>query len=278
MQHGRKSCPDAGIDWENAFANAAYIPDGLTYPKRWSERAAAFRQSAKGRFDLAYGTHPREVMDLLLPEGAPKGLVVIIHGGYWLDFDKSSWSDLAEGPLLSGWAVALPSYTLAPEAGIAEIRQQIGRAITKAAEQVNGPIRITGHSAGGHLAACMMCANTPLPEKIAARIERVVSISGLHDLRPLMLNSMNAKLKLTQESARAHSPALLPPMPGPDFIAWVGANERPELLRQSALLAEHWRAAGADTKLVTDPGKHHFDVIDGLKDPTHPLTRALVGA
>jgi acetyl esterase/lipase len=146
------------------------------------------------------------------------------------------------------------------------------------AKELDGPIRVTGHSAGGHLATRMMCETTPLATDVTNRIDRVVSISGVHDLRPLMQHSMNEKLGLTDVTATTESPALLRPLPGKDVIAWVGAHERPEFLRQSALLVEHWRQCGVSTRLVADPDKHHFDVIDGLKSADHPLTQCLVGA
>ena len=268
---------DSGIDWEDAFSSAVYIPDSADFPALWAARAAAFRDRAWCKLDIAYGNRPRERFDMFFPAGRPKGLAVIIHGGYWLRFDKSSWSDLAEGALRRGWTVALPSYTLAPEARIPQITRQVSQAIAAAAEEVDGPVRLAGHSAGGHLATRMVCANAPLPAKVAARIERVVSISGLHDLRPLLRHSMNHDLGLDAETAAAESPALTTPVSGVEVTAWVGARERPEFLRQSALLAEAWGQQGLQTRLVVEPGRHHFDLIDGLKTPDHPLTDALAG-
>jgi acetyl esterase/lipase len=267
----------SGIDWGDAFSNRAYIADGGSYPARWASDALAFRDGARGRRDIAYGDHPRERFDLFLPEDAARGLAVIIHGAFCIDFDKSSWSNLAVGALAHGWAVALPNYILAPEARIRAITRQIGRAIESAAALVTGPIRLTGHSAGGHLASRMVCDDTPLSPATSARLERLVSISGLHDLRPLRLNGMNEKLRLDAEEAKAESPALHSPLLGVEVIAWVGAAERPEFLRQSALLAEAWRRRGARARLVADPGRHHFDVIDGLKAPDDPLAIAFAG-
>lgn len=267
----------AGIDWEDAFSNIAHIADGARYPELWARRAADFRESTNCELDVPYGDHPREKLDLFFPAGAPKGLAVFIHGGYWLGFDKSSWSDLAAGALEYGWAVALPSYTLAPEARIPEITQQIARAVAVAANRVKGPIRLAGHSAGGHLATRMVCANTTQPPEIVARIARVVSISGLHDLRPLLLHSMNDKLGLTAETAATESPALSIPVSGVETVAWVGANERPEFLRQSGLLAEAWQSHGETARVIADPDRHHFNVVDGLKTAGHPLARALAG-
>ncbi|RUM27114.1 alpha/beta hydrolase [Rhizobium vallis] len=266
-----------GIDWEDAFANAAYIDSGMDYPDRWERDAEAFRLKANAELDLPYGAAPRERFDLFRPASEPRGLAVFVHGGYWLSFDQSSWSHLAEGALSSGWAVALPTYTLAPEARIHEITRSIGRAVTAAAKLVPGPIRLAGHSAGGHLVSRMVCDDTPLDEATADRITRVVSISGLHDLRPLQLHSMNAQLKLDEQEATSESAALRSPRPNTELVAWVGARERPEFLRQSALIAEAWRRKGSRADLVADPGRHHFDVIEGLADPNHPLTRAYIG-
>ncbi len=261
---------DSGIDWEDAFANGAHIAGAADYPPRWQAEAAAFRAAAEGRCDITYGDEARARLDLFMPDGPARGLVVFFHGGYWRAFDKSTWSHLAAGPLALGWAVALPSYPLAPAARLAEITVQAGRAVAQAAGLVDGPIRLAGHSAGGHLAARLACIDAPLPGAVAARVARLVSISGLHDLRPLALHSMNADLCLDTAEARAESPALLTPRPGIATTAWVGAGERPEFLRQAALLAEAW-----DAPLVAEPGRHHFDVIDGLALAEHPLTLAL---
>jgi len=273
---------DPIADWDDAYANAAHIEGGADYPERWAERAAGFRTSlssaGRSRLDLSYGSAPRNLLDLFLPAGDSLGLVVFVHGGYWKAFDKSSWSHLAEGALAGGYAVAIPSYTHCPEARIGDITKEIAAAIEYAAMQMEGPIALCGHSAGGHLVTRMICRDSPVSEGTARRIKRTVSISGLHDLRPLMATAMNDALRIDWEEAQAESPALLAPKPHQSVVAWVGAKERPEFIRQSGLLAIMWRSFDARMKLVEEPGRHHLDVIDGLADPNHALTSALVGA
>ena len=104
-----------------------------------------------------------------------------------------------------------------------------------------------------------------------------VSISGVHDLRPLLRTRLNDALRLDAGQARAESPALLEPREGVRLTAWVGAGERPEFIRQNALLANVWTGLGALTRAVEEPGRHHFDVIDGLTQPESSLTEALFG-
>jgi len=268
-------------DWDNAYANGANIAGSDRWPAAWVGPAEAFRDtlSAEGRakLDIAYGEGPRNLLDLFLPRAEPKGLVVFVHGGYWMRFDKNSWSHLAAGAVDSGYAVAMPSYTLCPGVRLADIAREIGLAIEKAAAMVDGPIMLTGHSAGGHLASRMITATSPLSQATQARIRNVVSISGVHDLRPLLHTGMNTTLQIDEAEALAESPALLRPMLNARITCWVGGGERAEFLRQTALLANIWTGLGATTAAVIEPDRHHFSVIDGLTDAGHPLTKTLLG-
>ncbi|WP_309083043.1 alpha/beta hydrolase [Chelativorans sp.] len=267
-------------DWDDAYANGPNIPNSDRWPALWIEPARDFRDrlaaASRARLDISYGQRERNRLDLFLPDKAPIGLVVFVHGGYWMRFDKSFWSHLAAGPVESGYAVAMPSYTLCPEIRIAGIVEEIGAAVEAAAQMVGGPVMLAGHSAGGHLASRMVSATTPLAAEMRARIRRVVSISGVHDLRPIMRTAMNGTLGIGEAEALAESPALLRPLEGARVTCWVGGGERAEFLRQNALLANIWAGLGAATSEVVEPDKHHFSVIDGLADPAHPLTRALL--
>ncbi len=267
-------------DWNDAYANGANIPHGERWPDAWVAPAKQFRDemaaSGCARLDLEYGPAPRNRFDLFLPREEPKGLVVFVHGGFWRAFDKSFWSHLAAGAVGNGHAVAMPSYTLCPENRVSGITREVGAAIEKAAGMVDGPIRLTGHSAGGHLVTRMISSTSPLSAGTRARIAHVLSLSGVHDLRPLMTTAMNADLNIDAEEARAESPVLLEPMENARLTCWVGAAERSEFVRQNALLANIWTGLGAATAVVEEPDRHHFNVIDGLADPAHALTRTLL--
>ncbi len=247
------------------YANGAFIPGADGFVPRWRAAAAAFRAGCGGRarLDLPYGPGARQRFDLFLPVGAPRGLLVFIHGGYWLAFGREDWTHLAAGALARGWACAMPSYTLAPEARIAAMVGEIRAAVSAVSAMVPGPVVVTGHSAGGHLAARM--AGPGGPERIA----RVVPISPLADLRPLMATEMNDTLRLDAAEALAESPAFQPPRPGISAHVWVGGQERPAFLWQARLLSEEWACPW-----TVDPGRHHFDVIEGLARPDSPLTGA----
>jgi acetyl esterase/lipase len=268
------------IDWDDAYANGINIPQGDRWPGAWAEPARQYREemeaTGQAKLGLTYGDRPRNTFDLFLPAADPLGLVVFVHGGFWIGLDNSYWSHLARGAVETGYAVAIPTYTLAPENRISGITQEIGKAIEAAAGIVSGPIRLTGHSAGGHLVTRMVSATSPLPQEIRGRIVNVVSISGVHDLRPLINTKMNEKQRIDVEEAYRESPVLLEPLVRSRVTCWVGAGERSEFIRQNALLANIWKGLGAETDCVEEPDRHHFNILDGLADPHHPLTEALL--
>ena len=262
------------MDMDQAYNNVDFIPGGPTYPDRWLEAARAFRETeaaiGRARLNVAYGKGERQKLDLFHPAGKAEGLAVFVHGGYWLKFDRGYWSHLSRGLTARGWAVAMPSYTLAPEARVAEITLEIARAVEKAAGLVAGPIRLTGHSAGGHLVARMGCGDVALADKVRTRLARIIPISPVSDLRPLLQTAMRDGLRLDEAETERESPVLhaAPEVP---VTVWVGAEERPVFLDQARWLAEAW---GAGHRI--DPGRHHFDVIEGLEQPDSPLVDALL--
>ena len=264
-------------DWNDAFDNVGHVPNALGYFETWKDRAKAFRDcGSKQYLSMAYGPADRQKLDIFWPDIKPKGLVMFIHGGYWIRLDRSYFSHLAAGPLANGWAVAVPSYTLAPDARISGMTREIAQAVAFAASKVDGPIRIAGHSAGGHLATRMICKDSPIDIDVQNRITKTVSISGLHDLRSLLKTDLNETLHLTPSEATTESPCLSTPIENANVTCWVGSIERPEFIRQSHLLLDLWAKHGTDIDIYIDDTKHHFDVVDGLEQPDSQLVRSLL--
>lgn len=264
------------VDLTDAYTNGKYIRGADSFAPKWVIQSKAFREALTDKdrcqLDVPYGEAERAKFDLFLPDAAPEGLFVFVHGGYWQAFDKSSWSHLAAGALARNYAVAVPSYTLAPQARISQMTRQIAAAIDKAASMIAGPIRLAGHSAGGHLVTRMLCKDMQWTTCFAERIKAIVSISGLHDLRPLMATEMNSVLELDEPEAALESAILHDDILAVPTVAWVGADERPVFIEQSRWLARDWPNA----QIVLEPARHHFDVIDGLADPESALLAAVM--
>ncbi|MDZ7905711.1 MAG: alpha/beta hydrolase [Cypionkella sp.] len=256
--------PNAAAD--RAYANGDFIDGAADFPPRWAAKAAMFRAQLgpRARLDLPFGSGERLRLDLFLPETSPRGLMMFIHGGYWLAFGRRDWSHLAAGALARGYACAMPSYTLAPQARIAQITAEMEEALNAAAHLVAGPITVTGHSAGGHLAARL--ANAGMGGDAGARIATCVPISPVAELAPLMDTTMNTDLRLDAPECARESPARLPLRAGINAHIWVGAQERPAFVWQARTLSEEWACPWTPAPL-----RHHFDVIDDLENPASAL-------
>jgi len=112
--------------------------------------------------DLAYGDDDHQRYDLALPEGTPKALVVIVHGGGWTAGTKALFRPTIRSLSTIGYAAASIEYRLARDdrrkfpAGLADVRCGIRAARARAGV---AKLVILGASSGGHLAA--MVATQP---------------------------------------------------------------------------------------------------------------------
>lgn len=258
------------IDLEAEYNNRARVPDHPATMTRWRESAEAARAACPPVL-IAYGPGEREVMDIF-EAGPDAPVAVFLHGGYWQALDKSWFSGLAPALLRHGVSVAIPSYDLAPTVRLGTILKQV-RAAMDLVRTRNGkrPV-VFGHSAGGHMSACMLSE---------ARASAAVAISGVFDLRPLVPTSLNEALKLDANEAAALSPIFWPipngSTPGGTILdCVVGGDESPEFRRQSRMMADHWANNGVDTRYEALEGLNHFTVLDPLFDPDSALIRRIV--
>jgi len=256
-----------------AYDNTRAVADVQDYRDRWQKVSAALRAEPPSRCDLRYGVRPRATLDYF-PCGAANGpLFVFIHGGYWQRNEKERFSFTALGPLARGINVAVPGYTLAPDARLTDIVAEIRQALSFLAERAGGlgfdPNRIFvgGWSAGGHLTAAV--ADHPA-------VRGGIPISGIFELEPIALGALNDKLQLSTDEIARLSPIRNLPSHLPPFNLFVGGNELPELKRQSEEYVAAGRARSLPVSLTTLPGHHHFSILDELERPDGALTLALV--
>ena len=280
MSAARAAAPTSAADIERGYNNRAAVPEHPAWFARFAAASDEAVAALAPRRDVRFGRGPKETLDLFLPAGTPRGTLAFIHGGYWRSLDKAEHAFVAPAFVAQGLAVANINYDLCPTVTIADIVGQATRAIAllardKARLGLAGPLVVAGHSAGGHLAAMAIATPADAFGTDAHPVRAAVSLSGVHDLTPLVLSSMNADLRLDLDAARAMSPALLrPATPAPVAIV-VGADETGEFLRQSALLFDAWasnRPAGLSAP-VQVPNRHHFNVVMDYLDADSALTR-----
>ena len=247
---------DKAYDNTNAVADSGQRRDG------WIERSERFRARNAESLDLAYGPRPRNRLDLFRCGPAKAPLFAFIHGGYWQRNAKETFACMAEGPLANGMDVAFLGYTLAPEATLSTIVEEIAEAVRWLRRE--GPhhgvaqdrLVVSGWSAGGHLTATTL---------------------ALDEVDACRLNYLNDKLHLTAEEAARTSPILhLPKKSAPVVVAY-GTGELPELQRQSVAYHEARRAAGLPSELLPLAGLNHFSIMDQLEARDGALATAAAG-
>lgn len=268
-------------DYDQAALDGQYflrgrVADVQTYFERWARTSAETRGRFPCRLDIAYGPSPAETLDIFLPAASgPAPVHVFLHGGYWQALDKSDHSFVADGFVPQGAVVVVVNYALAPTVGIDEIVRQIRAALAwvwrNAADFGGDPgrIAVSGHSAGGHLAAMAACTDWPafaagLPADL---VKGAVMIAGLYDLEPIRLCYLNKVLGLTAAEVRRNSPLNLDIAGRPRLVLCVGADETDEFHRQQQVYAAALIQKGFAPQIAAAPGMHHFQVVEALARP-----------
>jgi arylformamidase len=252
------------LDLEKEYNNRARVPEHVEIMAGWVRDAAAYREMKPPRV-IPYGEGERHTLDLFEAGDGPT--VMYIHGGYWQAADKSFHSHHARGLNALGVSVAVPAYDLCPNVRIGDIVEQVREACSVLTRATNAPVIVSGHSAGGHLAACMLATEAHVPAAYA--------ISGLFDLAPLIPTSLNEKIRLKPDEAEALSPLFWPAPEGKTLDAVVGADESSEFLRQSADIVRLWGEDGVATRYEEIESANHFTILAPLTDPSSAMCERL---
>jgi len=268
----------AAADYEKEYDNRGRVPEHPEIFARWISEGAAYRETARGEYGLKYGPGARQTIDLFPAKDDDAPLALFIHGGWWRSLDPAMFSQLAAGPNAHNVAVAVAGYELCPGRSIADIIEQMRSACLWLWRRQKKRIFVYGHSAGGHLAACMLAQDLKAFASDAPTdlVPAAYAISGVFDLAPLVHVSQNADLKLDAEEARRVSPLYWKVPAGRTLDAVVGALESNEFLRQSGSIVEDWGARGVATRYEEIVGANHFTVVDPLADPESAMTKRVV--
>jgi arylformamidase len=263
-----------GIDYEVEYNNRARVPENPALIAGWAKDAAAYRERHPPR-SIRYGPGARNRIDFFAGDRGG-AIVMFIHGGYWQALDGSWFSHMARGLNAHGIGVAIPTYDLCPQVSVADIIMQMGQAVRELAK-LSDRLVISGHSAGGHLAACMLATDwkaydASLPPQL---VRAAYAISGLFDLGPLVPTSINKALGLDEASAHAASPLFWRPPSHGSLDAVVGEAESGEYHRQSRTIAEVWGQSGIATRYGTVAAANHFTAIAPLADANSPTVLRL---
>ncbi len=223
---------------------------------------------------LSSGPGPTGVVDVYAPSGAERGVLILLHGGFWrAAYDRVHLRTLAAALAADGWRTALPEYRRVGDPGggmpgtLADI-EEILRVVPGLLGATPAETVVAGHSAGGHLAV-LAASRAEVPPA------RVVSLAGVLDIRA----AHDARL-----SRGAVGALLGTPDPRGSDIAAIDPMQRPLPSCTLALVhgtmdaevplayAERFAARDPRIRLDVVEGADHYDLIDPLSD-AYPRVR-----
>lgn len=260
---------------EDSYNLRARHPERGAIYQGFAQRSAVTRRQPWARLDLRYGPQPGSTVDIFVPDTPkPAPLLVFIHGGYWRALDKNGFSFIADAYRAAGVAVAIPNYTLVPHASVSAIVDQVCAGMEWLLDQAGslgcdpGRVLVSGHSAGGHMAAIVAC-----PDRVPAlkgRLRGCVCLSGLFDLEPLLHTSVNSDLNMTLTEARALD-VYATELADVPLLFVAGELETAGFRAQSVEFARHCAARGRTAESMLVPGRNHFDLVGEFADPGSAL-------
>jgi arylformamidase len=256
-------------------------PDREAILARYTAESERVLGEGPHHLDLAYGPGPRERIDVF-PAPAPGAPVhLFVHGGYWRAHRKEDYRFVARAGREAGGATFVMEYDLAPQVTLDHIIEQVRRAvlwIAANAGRFNGDPRhlvVSGHSAGGHLAATMALTDWTRHGAPAGTVRGCLAISGVFDLDPITRTSINDDLRLDEAAVRRNSPIHCIGSSRPTIAVAYGAEETDQFIRQSKRFAAALEQAGGSGPLLGLPDLHHYNIVLELARVDSQLALAL---
>ena len=225
---------------------------------------------------IAYGSHPRQKLDVYKPVAStgPLPVVVIFYGGSWNSGRRQDYAFLGMALASRGFVAVIADYRLVPEIRFPVFIEDAAHAVVWAhdnAQNFGGdPSRLFlfGHSAGAYIAAMVALDGQYLKAVGAAPsiIKGVAALSGPYDFLPLDVSSTKAAfgqapdLNLTQPVNFVTAAA--PPM----FLA-TGSDDTTVRPRNTKALAEKLSRAGVPVTTRYYAGLSHVGILLALSRP-----------
>ncbi len=202
-----------------------------------------------------------QVVDIYRPEGKPRGVVALVHGGFWRSmYGREGLGEHCRKFAADGYVAGNLAFRRVgdPGGGWPNTGTDVAMGLQALAD-AHGPLTaVIGHSSGGHLALWAAKEVTPRPHM-------VVSVSGCNDLalaqsihagRGAIDDLLGGNIKLLRDADPAQR------LPLGCKVTLVVTDDDPVV---PAVLSESFaakaRAAGDDVDVQVVPGDH-FSVLD----------------
>ena len=250
----------------------------------WSDEVRARSRCA---LDLAYGEDERQKLDVYMPDAAHPELVegsvpvlLFFHGGYWVIGHKDLMGFMAPAITPAPALLVSVGYRMAPGAKypqqVDDCRAALRWAYDHIADYGGDPARIyvSGHSAGGHLAALITLqrerlADFGLPRDV---IKGCFPVSGVFDVTETPPDRREAFLK-SDDDAREASPIYNTEGNATPFLLEIGSNDFDNLREQHSRMLAALRSERGYLEEMVREGHNHFQISLDHADYNSPWTR-----
>ncbi|XP_011864066.1 PREDICTED: kynurenine formamidase [Vollenhovia emeryi] len=283
-EHERLYTPS---EWSKRYKSEELLERFFKFCEEVTEKT---RKTVECELNVPYGPTERAKYDIYgtdLPEDAP--IFVFIHGGYWQEFSKD----------LAGFSVPLfvknkikvitVGYDLCPNVRIgdivAEIKSAVAQILKYAADSGSKYVCIAGHSAGAHLAACLLHDDDWIDDMkqqgYFALLKEIILIAGIYCLEPLVDISFGEALKLTDEEIKAFSISTLKEakgrrISGLKVTVIVGDCDSPAFVDESRKYAQKIIPIVDNVEYCLLQDIDHFDIVEKLLDSNHHLAKLIL--
>jgi arylformamidase len=263
---------------DQQYNNRLNVPDHERHLQRWELLSREAEKKYKVIKNIPYGELPDEKLDIFPSDKPLSKTLVFIHGGYWYKHVAADFYLIAEAFRTYGVTTVLIDYPLMPDHRMEQLVLSCRNAIHWVQQNISGyngdeqEVYVSGHSAGGHLAAMMMVEGK---QEFAYPLKGIFAISGLYNLLPVQLCYVNDVLKMDEETALRNSPVYLPPVAWCPLVLSVGANETSEYLEQSRELYYAWTNHGVKVEILELEGADHFSILETMIDDSSPLHKRM---
>ncbi|MBO0714034.1 MAG: alpha/beta hydrolase [Acidimicrobiales bacterium] len=218
---------------------------------------ASVRRDFAHELGIAYGDHPKQRLDLYLPERPAGPTLVFLHGGAFRAGDPGSVGYHGRPYLEHGAIFVSMGYRLVPDAKFPDCADDLEAGLTwlqaHLAERGGDPerIHVSGHSAGATLGA--LVAMRPKRLHPADLVKGLVAISGMYDYT-----------RRSAEVTNFDSPHFVPKLTEsierlPDHTIVVAADkDLPACLPDAEALVSAVRQRGGSVEMFVERDADHF--------------------
>lgn len=269
-------------EMEHQYNPRVSVPEYPELAKIRAAQARKVRDSAKSWLNVAYGSSPRELLDIYAADKPAGPVLVYIHGGYWRSGSKEDNCNFVPTFTQRGATVVLVEYDLCPQVTVSDIVRQTRSAIAWTYKNIvrygadPAKLFIAGHSAGGHLTAMALAHDWEKDALPRALIKGAVATSGVYDLQMVMQISVQEEVRMTPEIAAANSPLIHPPRSKCPLLVAVGGAEPKGWQQMSEDYFQFAKQHGMNATYLVEPEANHYTMSEHLLDDRRPLTQAMI--